>query len=216
MPTREPRTYKRNCTGIFCFWILILLAGSSYSQSVVPFKYTPVSPPAASYTFISNNLQAIFTDQSTGQIATWDWDFGDGNFSNLANPSHTYDSSGIYRVCLTITDTYGCQDSICDTLDIILKLSARQLMEDISLYPNPGSDISRLEFLLLSQAKVEVSLTSLLGKSFFRHEAVYPPGHRFIDLPLRKAGIPPGIYILNIKTPDFQRSLRLLVNNESR
>ncbi|WP_417799794.1 PKD domain-containing protein [Tenacibaculum sp.] len=47
-----------------------------------------------------------FTDESTIEgndtIEEWLWDFGDGNTSTEQNPSHTYESVGIYNVSLTI------------------------------------------------------------------------------------------------------------------
>ena len=52
-----------------------------------------------------------FTDQSTGNINIWDWEFGDGGISGLENPSHTY-SSGTYSVTLTVTTAAGCQSTM--------------------------------------------------------------------------------------------------------
>jgi len=53
-------------------------------------------------------LTVDFTDQSTGEIDTWDWDFGDGSaHSSAQNPSHTYNSAGDYTVSLTITGSCG-------------------------------------------------------------------------------------------------------------
>jgi gliding motility-associated-like protein len=46
---------------------------------------------------------------STGAIATYDWDFGDGtDHSNLQNPVHTYAIAGNWDVTLTVTDEQGC------------------------------------------------------------------------------------------------------------
>ncbi|MFQ5607795.1 MAG: PKD domain-containing protein, partial [Candidatus Zixiibacteriota bacterium] len=45
-----------------------------------------------------------FQDTSTGRRTSWVWSFGDGKSSTQANPTHTYDSAGLYRVSLTITD----------------------------------------------------------------------------------------------------------------
>jgi gliding motility-associated-like protein len=46
---------------------------------------------------------------STGAIATYDWDFGDGSdHSNLQNPVHTYAIAGNWDVTLTVTDEQGC------------------------------------------------------------------------------------------------------------
>jgi PKD repeat protein len=38
---------------------------------------------------------------------TYSWNFGDGNTSTTAFPTHTYSSGGAYSVSLTVTDFYG-------------------------------------------------------------------------------------------------------------
>jgi Zn-dependent metalloprotease len=48
-----------------------------------------------------------FTDLSSGSPSSWAWDFGDGQTSNVQNPSHKYTASGSYTVKLTSTNTYG-------------------------------------------------------------------------------------------------------------
>jgi PKD repeat protein len=50
-------------------------------------------------------LDVQFTDQSTGDVAEWLWDFGDGATSTEQNPIHTYTSAGVYTVSLTVTDS---------------------------------------------------------------------------------------------------------------
>lgn len=50
-------------------------------------------------------------------ILIYDWDFGDGIHSPMQNPSHTYTTSGLYWVRLTVTNSNGC---IKDTLKQIL------------------------------------------------------------------------------------------------
>jgi PKD repeat protein len=52
-------------------------------------------------------LAVQFTDQSTGNPTSWSWNFGDGNSSDSRNPSHTYNSAGIYTVSLTTSNTYS-------------------------------------------------------------------------------------------------------------
>lgn len=54
-----------------------------------------------------------FTDNSSGTGAmSYLWDFGDGNTSSLANPSHSYSNFGSYSVTLVVTDASGCSDTI--------------------------------------------------------------------------------------------------------
>lgn len=56
---------------------------------------------------LSVNFQAL-----TPTAVSWQWDFGDGNTSNLQNPSHIYTSTGQFNVRLTITDVRGCTNTI--------------------------------------------------------------------------------------------------------
>ena len=56
-------------------------------------------------TVIFNNLSTI---SSTSQIVTWNWNFGDGFFSNLQNPIHIYQDDGIFNVTLTGISNFGC------------------------------------------------------------------------------------------------------------
>ncbi len=51
-------------------------------------------------------------------IATWLWQFGDGNSSSQISPSYTYTSAGNYTATLTITDTAGCSNTISQSITI--------------------------------------------------------------------------------------------------
>ncbi|MGV6859045.1 MAG: PKD domain-containing protein [bacterium] len=53
---------------------------------------------------------------SDGSIASYSWDFGDGNSSSEANPEHLYSAVGDYTVTLTVTDNVG--DSAQTTLSV--------------------------------------------------------------------------------------------------
>ena len=75
------------------------------------------------------NCQADFTVQQTApwQIATtdlsmgtppltYDWWLPDGSSSTLAEPGFTFTQSGVYGICLTVTDANNCSSWMCDTL----------------------------------------------------------------------------------------------------
>ncbi|MCX6252392.1 MAG: PKD domain-containing protein [Bacteroidetes bacterium] len=72
-----------------------------------------------------NTLNVQFFDQSTGNnIASWLWDFGDGNSATIIFPaspnvSHSYAVTGTYYVCLTIqSNDSTCYSTYCDTLTV--------------------------------------------------------------------------------------------------
>ena len=76
--------------------------------------YSPGIPGAPTADFSpSSSTECVggcitFTDASNstdpGGITSWSWDFGDGNVSSSASPTHCYTTSGSYVVSLTITD----------------------------------------------------------------------------------------------------------------
>jgi len=81
-----------SCTSTFCMDVIV---GGSGGDCQAGFSYFPDS----------TDLYTIyFYDQSmpVGSITSWLWEFGDGVTSTVQNPTHTYNSSGIYNVCLSI------------------------------------------------------------------------------------------------------------------
>jgi len=70
------------------------------------FSYTPPNvcrPPFA----------VSFTSSSSGTgTLSYHWDFGDGNTSDLPNPTHTYTANGNYTVSLATTSSNGCSDTL--------------------------------------------------------------------------------------------------------
>src|SRR5690606_7278519 len=52
-----------------------------------------------------NNLSH---DNGGSAIVNYFWDFGDGNFSNAFEPTHTYTYPGGYTVTLTVTNSCNC------------------------------------------------------------------------------------------------------------
>ena len=55
------------------------------------------------------NQDIGFTDQTTGDSGPFSclWNFGDGTTSTESNPTHSYDTAGIYTVYLVATDSHG-------------------------------------------------------------------------------------------------------------
>ena len=62
-----------------------------------------------------------FTDLTQNLPQTWLWDFGDGNTSNIQNPTHTYTANGTYTVILTCTNANGSDaDTIINYITVNL------------------------------------------------------------------------------------------------
>jgi len=71
----------------------------------------PAEPPLADFVGTPTNgvlpLNVQFTDQSTGGITDYYWEFGDGQTSTEQSPSHVYSAAGDFTVKLTVTGPVG-------------------------------------------------------------------------------------------------------------
>ena len=76
-----------------------ITVSSSEVAPVADFVGTPTSGTAP--------LIITFTDTSTGSPTSWNWSFGDGNFSEVKDPVYTYVSAGSYTVSLLATNAVG-------------------------------------------------------------------------------------------------------------
>jgi hypothetical protein len=55
-------------------------------------------------TLTGNELSVIFRDMTTGyKIKSWWWDFGDGTYSDMQDPTHVFPEPGMYMVSLTVS-----------------------------------------------------------------------------------------------------------------
>ena len=91
-------------------------SGNSYTFPAVTTNKTLVGtflidPPIPEFTGSPRPgaipLNVTFTDLSTNSPTSWLWNFGDGQYSTLQNPTNTYSSAGNYSVRLEVANEGG-------------------------------------------------------------------------------------------------------------
>ena len=78
-----------------------------WETSQKPGPPRPVAGFSATPTRGEAPLSVSFTDESKGDIAAWQWEFGDGTVGRDQNPEHEYTSPGTYAVKLIVTGPGG-------------------------------------------------------------------------------------------------------------
>lgn len=106
--TWDPQT-QDTCYADHCEWITIGTPGPCDSLQAC-FQWST-----------QQNVIQFYNCSGPGEDLQYWWSFGDGTFSELEAPAHTYPGPGSYAVCLTVQTNIGpdsCSSTICDTVVI--------------------------------------------------------------------------------------------------
>jgi len=79
---------------------------NSTGDVVIDVSILPIADFSANVTKGTIPLNVEFTDNSSGLVDTWNWDFDDGNTSSTQNPSHIF-GAGNFTVNLTVENNNG-------------------------------------------------------------------------------------------------------------
>jgi PKD repeat protein len=115
---------------------------------------------------LSSNGTVNFTgSNSTGVNNSYVWNFGDGNTSLQANPSHTYTTAGTYFVTLTVSSG-SCTDIANIQIEVINGVSAKLVdgKAEISIYPNPANTFFTISAKDISNEKLNINIYDNIGK----------------------------------------------------
>jgi PKD repeat protein len=95
--------------------------GSNGVSKIITAKKSSIAPIASFNTTNSKGIPPLtinFTDKSLNNPNSWNWDFGNGDVSSNQNPSYTYNTSGVFKVTLTVDNGNGTADtSVTITID---------------------------------------------------------------------------------------------------
>ncbi|MBL7772134.1 MAG: PKD domain-containing protein [Chitinophagaceae bacterium] len=149
-----------------------------------------------------------FSVNSTNAISSYSWNFGDGNTSNLSNPSNTYTSVGTYTVSVVVTDHFGCSVTLTYVITINPNAVYSITESDIKVYPNPFSTFIQLDLgSIKGWENMNLRLNNTLGQIIQTWSINNNGTNQFkIDLPEQLAA---GIYYLDLKLDDNQYRLKL-------
>ena len=112
-------------------------AGTDCSYEVC--KMIKVGAPKciADFSFYVDETDSMllhFSDNSSGAVSAWYWNFADGKVSTDQNTDHKFLDAGTYQVCLyTLDNATGCLSEICKEINI----GSVPLVADFTYFVNP-------------------------------------------------------------------------------
>jgi hypothetical protein len=170
--------------------------------------------PTAGFGVASSGLVGVPVNFSDSSLFAQDyfWDFGDGNFSSAANPSHAYLASGVYTVMLVVQNGL-CRDTAYATVEILSvgmdEVDPHQFAIVVSPNPNSGSAVAILR--VSNQADFKLSLLDCYGKliSIWDLGTVEVGEHQF-DIG-SGLGLSAGLYFLKLDSQDESITAKMIV-----
>lgn len=149
-----------------------------------------------------------FTDLSSGNVTSWQWEFGDGNSSALQNPFNSYTSLGKFDVSLIVSNDAGCVDSTSKPQYI----ETNGPSADIQINKDTACIHEPITFSIVNQQNVEnfqwdfgdgtVSNNATASHSFKRTGTVYFTLSIFDSLQICQVVILDSVHIFEISA-DF-------------
>lgn len=134
--TLEFPSHIYNITGQYT--VTLIASDGIETDTLIRPNYISIFPkPIVDFIYNINGDTVQFIDQTPSLVAQWNWDLGNGTTSNYANPITTYPfpPDSCYDVMLTVTNMYGCIDSV--TKNICITSIEELAAKNITIYPSP-------------------------------------------------------------------------------
>ena len=188
---------------------LSMTAANGCTYQVAGEVFVSTSPVAAfTYTFDANTSLVTFDNTSTissGNIANYNWNFGDNNTSTDADPTYTYASAGIYTVSLTAISALGCSSTY--ETQVNASVSVEELVADfvMQVYPNPAGE----KAFVVSSVKGVMVVVDQSGRKVLENVNITPNNAHMID----SSTWAEGMYQVVLTTSTGSRTTRLVKVN---
>jgi PKD repeat protein len=109
--TEQNPTHVYSTSGSYTVSLTVTGPGGTDSETKTSYIQVSAAAPVANFSANQTSglapLSVVFSDQSTGEVTSWSWNFGDTGTSTEQNPTHVYSTSGAYTVSLTVTGPGG-------------------------------------------------------------------------------------------------------------
>jgi gliding motility-associated-like protein len=170
--------------GTYNITLTVTSSNGCTSSIIKEFTHNPLPTVDFTSSNVCNLDSTNLFDSSTVPLGVgvnnWVWILGDGNISNLQNPSHVYNSPGLYNVGLIVTTDSGCVDTFYSDVIVHPNPNPLFLSNDVCLYDTTVFvNASFIVSGVISQYFWNFGLPNLLNNSF-DSSLVYPTHGQYL------------------------------------
>jgi PKD repeat protein len=159
-------------------------------------EVTSYPAPLPAFNFTENSLNVNFTNTSLNSD-TYFWNFGDGQSSNLENPTHHYNNEGIYYISLTASNSFCTEVIAYDTIIILITGINKSVEENIfSMFPNPTTGVVNILLKNHDHDFSEINLFNVTGQLVFYEQI----NKSLVNMQIDLSDLPGGVYTVRFSS----------------
>ena len=112
--------------------------------------------------------------------------------------------------CVTITDGNGCKIERCATVGTGTAIFDLLKISELTLYPNPASDVATLDIRLTEAVEIRIHLLDDTGRMLESHQ---PSINDEVEVRFDVQQLSAGPYLISIEVGDHFMSLPLIIQH---
>ncbi len=109
----------------------------------------------------------------------------------------------------------GLFSSVCSSDGQMVSLASipeKIAIAELKIYPNPFSSETNVDYLVTESAKIEISLTDVLGKKIILFDDKQEPGNYQMNINATELQLAKGMYFLKLKTDNCSKVFKIVMN----
>jgi PKD repeat protein len=200
------QTIDATLEGIYTVNVTNADACNGVGASAPIFVSVNATPTAdASFTQTNGSFTVQFLNNSTN-ATSYSWNFGDGNTSTSANPSHTYATGGDFTVVLTATNG-NCSNTFSINLTSVA-VSENVAFEDLMVFPNPTENVLNIQFSSFDSGIMNATIFNLAGQVVSSEAFAVNAGNMFHTIDT--SNLESGVYFVNLNNNTSNITIRVI------
>lgn len=208
-PVNTGTNYSLPATATVTFYVQAINAASNCPSVDAQVTGTLSIPASPNFTFspVGQTGTIDFTNTVTGAFDSLRWLFGDGDSSNVLNPSHTYATPGTKLVQLTAYEGSCSSDTSIAVVVVISGINELSWDKAIKVFPNPSEGAFEIMIPQVN-GQVTIQITNAKGEQVY-FEQLQADGA--INPRIGLQGVAAGSYLIRITSGEMEAVKRITI-----